>query len=314
MKIIFFGTPHIAAKILESLMMHHEVVAVVTKPDKKQGRDLQLRPSAVKLWVEANCPHIPVLQPLKISTEEYREKLTQFNADIFVVVAYGEIIKQFILDLPPLGCINIHASLLPKYRGAAPMHRAIINGEKETGVSIMEMVLALDAGPILHVEKTPITDEMTVGELEKKLEVLGAEGLLKTLEQIHQKKIHKSYQDDSLATYAAKITPEECEIKWTRSALSIHNLIRGVTPAPGAWCWIFLKNQTEPKRLKIKKSILLQKTSSASPGSIICYDKTSWEVAAGEGVLRILEVQLEGKKSVTAEEFMKGYQGVNFAL
>ncbi len=310
MRIVYFGTPTIAAHILECLLKHNiNIVAVVTKPDKKQGRSQQLQPSAVKSFVQNNFPRIPILEPLKVSTEEYRDKLAAFNADLFVVVAYGEIIKQFILDLPRLKCINVHASLLPKYRGAAPMHRAIINGEAETGVTIMEMVLALDAGAMLHIEKTPIFENMTVGELEIVLEKLGCQGLLKVLEDFQSNRIVALPQDESLVTYASKLTTEECEVDWNRPSQAVHNLVGGVTPFPGARCSVRMSpiGEDDKKRLKIKKALIVKDYFNETPGTILKYDHDTWVIATQEGAIQLLEVQLEGKKACSASEFIRGY-------
>lgn len=315
MKIIYFGTPAIASHILEDLLKHQiNIVAVVTKPDKKQGRSQKMAPSAVKQFVLEQYSHIPVLDPSKISTEEYKEKLMAFNADLFVVVAYGEIIKQNILDVPKMGCINVHASLLPKYRGAAPMHRAIINGEKETGVTIMEMVLALDAGAILHVEKIAIPEDMNVGELELELGKIGSIALFKTLKHFSEKRSKKKPQDEALVTYASKITSEECEIHWNHTSKSIHNLIRGVTPFPGAWCKLFFDKDSgiEQKRLKIKKAEIAKNHYRASPGTVLKYEKNEWIIATQDGSINLLEVQLEGKKTMTAAEFIRGYSQPRF--
>lgn len=310
MKVVYFGTPSIAAHILDFLLQHQiDVVAVVTKADKRQGRAQHVHPSAVKEMLVQRYPHIPIIQPLKISTEEYQKLLASFEADVFVVVAYGEILKSFILQIPPLGCINVHASLLPKYRGAAPMHRAIINGEKETGVCIMEMVLALDAGAILQMVKTAIPEDMNVGELEQVLERIGQEALLETLKDLKNKRDRKVVQDESLVTYAAKITPEECEIHWDLPTITIHNLIRGVTPFPGAWCKIKINRNSgaEEKRLKIKRTRIVELTKQEVPGTVIKYEQDQWLVATQDGCLQLLEVQLEGKKAASAAEFIRGY-------
>ncbi|MBM3192262.1 MAG: methionyl-tRNA formyltransferase, partial [Chlamydiae bacterium] len=208
----------------------------------------------------------------------------------------------------------VHASLLPKYRGAAPMHRAIINGEVETGVTIMEMVLALDAGNILHVEKVPISENMTVGELEKGLERLGCKALLKVFDDFIAHKVQSVVQEESLVTYAPKVTVEECEVKWGRPARELHNLIRGVTPFPGAWCYIKMApyGQQDVKRLKIKKTRIHNNSFKVQPGEIVKYDAQGWVVAAQEGALELLEVQLEGKKACSASEFIRGYARPRF--
>ena len=308
MKIVFFGTPTIAANILDYLLVHGaNIVAVVTKPDKPQGRNLKTTRSAVKELVLTKYPHIPILEPIKVSTLEYQKKLEEYHPDLFIVVAYGEIIKQNILDVPKCGAINVHASLLPKYRGAAPIHRAIIEGEKETGVSIMEMVLALDAGAVIHVKKTSIHPEMNVGELEKALEQIGAEALKETLEDFENKFSHRQAQEDGKATYASKILTEDCRVSWAKNAQNIHDLIRGVTPYPGAWCFIKLPGDSEPKRLKIKKSKLIPLVQSLEPGFIVSFGKEGWVVASQDHAIELVEVQLEGKKSCLGSEFARGY-------
>jgi len=310
MKVVYFGTPAIAANILDVLLQNGvQVVAVVTKPDKPQGRQQRLQPSAVKQKIIEKYPHIPLLQPVKISTPEYCSVLQSYHADVFVVVAYGEILKESILAIPPQGCINVHASLLPKYRGAAPMHRAIMHGEKETGVTIMEMVAAMDAGDMLLQVKTPISQDMNVGELEKILEKIGGEALLETLRDLTAKWASKKAQDHRLVSFAPKITSEECEIVWDQPVTVIHDLVRGVTPFPGAWCYVTFNNSfdSDKKKLKIKKTATTPMSAQDSPGTIIKYEGDSWLVATASGVLQILEVQLEGKKAVSASEFIRGY-------
>lgn len=313
MKIVFFGTPTIAANILDELIQGGlDIVAVVTKADKPQGRSQKIQPSAVKELVTTKYPTIDLLQPDKVSTKEYEEILKKYSADLFIVVAYGEIIKQNILDIPKKGCINVHASLLPKYRGAAPIHRVIINGEVETGISIMEMVLALDAGPVLLDKKIDITPDMTTGELEKKLEGLAVKALFETLGDYENKFMQRKSQNHDLATYAPKITPQECQINWNRPSIELHNLIRGVNPFPGAWCDISFNDGNPPKRLKIKKSKVLDVESSKDPGSILEYSHNSWIVKTQDSALEICEVQLEGKKSSSSSEFISGYPKPKF--
>lgn len=308
MKIVFLGTPVFAANVLDYILQHGaNVVAVVTKPDKPQGRNLKKTASAVKELVLEKYPHIPILEPLKVSTEEYQKKIESFHPDLLVVVAYGEIIKQNILDIPRFGSINVHASLLPKYRGAAPIHRAIIEGEEETGVSIMEVVLALDAGAVLHVKKTSIPHDVNVGELEKTLEKIGAEALKETLDDFHAKYANRQEQDQNKATYAAKILTDDCRVDWTNTSYNIHNLIRGVTPYPGAWCNITLQGDLQPKRLKIKRARIVNVQKHVPPGEVVSFGKEGWIVTTQDGALELLEVQLEGKKSCSGIEFSRGY-------
>ena len=302
MKIIFFGTSSFAARVLEYLLNHNiDVLAVVTRPDRPKGRNLKLQPSSVKELLLTRQSTLPLFQPEKASTAEFASQLKSFRPELFVVVAYGEIIKTLLLDLPTKGCINVHASLLPKYRGAAPMQRCLMNGEKETGITIMDMVLEMDAGDILEQDKLTIPEEMTLGELEEKLWHLACPLLLKTLQKIEKGTLKKIPQDPSQVTFAPKITPQEEEIDWMKSAVDLHNLMRALS----AWCQIKIGSET--KRLKIKKAHLIKEKNGA-PGSILSYGKEGWIVACGEGALSLFEVQLEGKKAMGVQEFIRGIQ------
>lgn len=302
MRLIFFGTSSFAARILEFLLKEKaEVAAVVTRPDRQRGRSLHFLPPPVK---EALCKihsTIPIHQPEKASTAEFAETLRSYHADLFVVVAYGEILKQMVLDIPKKGCINIHASLLPKYRGASPIQRCLMDGAKESGITIMEMVLKMDAGDMLEVAKVTIPPEMTFGELEEKLCGLACHTLAKILKDIERGSIKKVAQDHALATFAPKLTPQEEEIHWQRPASELHNLIRALSPYPGAWCKVKIGN--EEKRLKIKLTQVVDR--SGEPGSILSSGK-DLVVACGEQALKLIEVQLEGKKNLPAEEFLRG--------
>ncbi len=242
LKVVFFGTPAFAATVLKQLISHHiQIVGVVTKPDKPKGRSLQMQPSAVKIL--ALSEGLPVLQPAKASHPDFVEILKQYQPDLLVVVAYSEILKENLLRLPKRGCINVHASLLPKYRGAAPIQRCIMEGEKESGVTIMAMAPELDAGDILAVAKTPIPDDMTAGELSVILSQLGAEALLTVLDQYEKGEASPIPQEAALATYARKLKAEDGEVDFRLPAKVVHDRIRGVTPKPGAWCWILLRGK-----------------------------------------------------------------------
>jgi methionyl-tRNA formyltransferase len=301
MKIVYFGTPQFAAHVLQYLLDRGiSVAAVITKPDKPKGRSGSPQPTPVKLIAIEH--HIPVYQPPLVSVPEFAETLQAFYADLFVVVAYGEIMKQHLLDMPKLGCINLHASLLPKYRGAAPIQHAIINGETETGVTIMHMVKKMDAGDMIQTVKVPIGPDTTYGELEENLCEAGCKALLETIHALEKGTAQRTPQDHEQATLAPKIELENCEIHWEWPAEKIHNLIRGVFPFPGAWCRVQLKGQL--LRLKISKSQIAK--GSGPPGQILSYGKEGFIIACGEDALRLLEVQLEGKKSVKAEEFIRG--------
>ena len=289
MRIVFFGTSSFAAKVLKYLLANDAgVVAVVTRPDKPQGRSSKLTAPPVK-DVAGN---LPVYQPIKASTDDFASQLKDIRPDLFVVVAYGEIIKKNILDIPSKGCINVHASLLPKYRGAAPMQRCLMQGEKETGVTIMEMDVGLDSGPILEVATIDVPLEMTFGELEMKMFDQSCPALLRVIHALEIGSIEKKPQDHSLATYAAKITPVDEEIHWDKTAEEIHNQIRALSPKPGAFCTITING--EKKRLKILRTYPTEEGFSV-PG------KT--------GFLQLLDVQLEGKNPMKAEDFLRGLQG-----
>jgi methionyl-tRNA formyltransferase len=303
MKIVFFGTSSFAARVLARLIENnYKVSAVVTRPDRLKGRHLHPSPPPVKETLQQIRPDIPVFQPEKASALEFASTLKQFQADLFVVVAYGEIIKQNLLEMPKLGCINIHASLLPKFRGAAPIQRCLMNGEKETGITIIEMSPQMDAGDILAIESIPIPAEMTFGELEPKLCDLSVKLLFEVIRQYEEKKVVKRPQDHSLVTFAPKMTPEEELIDWNKPAEVLHNQIRALSPHPSAWCPIQIG--PDKKRLKIKRAQIIQ--GSGTPGSILVFGKEGWAVACGTGALRLIEVQLEGKKAMSAEECIRG--------
>jgi methionyl-tRNA formyltransferase len=305
--IVFFGTSSFAAKILSSLIeKKFPIIAVVTRPDRLKGRNLHVSSPPVKEIVSQLKPDIPVFQPEKASAPEFAAVLKAFDADLFVVVAYGEIIKKNLLDMPKLGCMNIHASLLPKFRGAAPIHRCLMVGEKETGVTIIAMSSQMDAGDILAKEAIPIAEGMTFGELEAKLCGLSVPLLLRVIDQFREGKVVHTPQDHSLATFAPKLSAEEEKIDWQESAVSIDCLIRALYPLPGAWCQI--KMGSDMKRLKIKKAKVMRECSG-KPGELLRFGKEGWIIACGGGALRLIEVQLEGKKTMSAEECVRGLQG-----
>ena len=312
MKVIFFGTPPFAAHVLEYLLSHSiHVAAVVTKPDRPKGRSRVPLPTPVKLIAQQQIPPIPVYQPELVSDPEFADVLIPYQADLFVVVAYGEIIKQHLLDMPKLGCINLHASLLPKYRGAAPIQRCILEGETETGVTIMHMVKKMDAGDIIKTVKIPIHPDSTYGELEQDLCDAGEKALLEVIHDFGRNRIEREPQNHSLATFAPKIELEDCKIFWGRPAKEIHNLVRGVNPHPGAWCYV--KIRQKPLRLKIHRTEYLIGYKGV-PGEILSYGSEGLIIACGEEAVRLVEVQLEGKKSLSAEELMKGIPKAEFAI
>jgi methionyl-tRNA formyltransferase len=302
---VFFGTSAFSAEVLAFLLKQPicELVAVVTRQDKPRGRKLEVQPSPVKKAALVLAPNCPLLQPVKASTEEFARELQNLNPELFVVVAYGEIIKQNLLDLPGFGCINIHASLLPKYRGAAPIHRAIMNGEKETGVTIIEMVQALDAGPMLNKEVVNIGEDDTFGQLEKKLIDAACRAVLKTIEELASGRTVKQDQQEDLAVYASKLSVEEEKIDWQKNAREIHNLIRSFSPQPGAWCKIVLDGNE--KRMKILRSEVIENLNGV-PGEILEKSKNILIIACGKGSIKFLEVQLEGKRTMQVRDFLQG--------
>lgn len=303
-RIVFFGTPEFAARTLEYLLeQNYPVIAVVSKPDKPIGRSLAPQPTPVKKVAEKYG--LPLFQPEKVSADGPADVLQSLGADIFVVVAYGEIIKQRLLDMPPLGCINVHASLLPKYRGAAPIQRSIMDGEKVTGVTIMHMVKQMDAGDIIDTVEVPIGEETTYGELADLLCVAACPLLAKTIMKIAEGTAARTPQNHAEATMAPKIELEDCEVQWSRPAQAIHDLVRGSNPEPGAWCSVFVKG--ENKRLKVYKTQAVS-TLGGTPGEILEWGPKKVVIACGEGAIELLQVQLEGKKSMSAAEMARGIQ------
>ena len=315
MRIIFFGTPEFAATILQELVKANaNIVAVVSKPDKPQGRSLKIQSSSVKEMAQKLLPEIPIFQPLKCSTPENIEILKALNPDLFVVVAYGEIISQALLDVPSWGCINVHASLLPAYRGAAPIQHSLMNGDSKTGISIIRMVRQLDAGDILHAETITIPAEADFGWLEKELRLVGARAALKAISDIEHDAVTLTPQDSEKVTFANKITQKECCIDWNRPAVEIHNRVRAVSPTPGAWCEILLRGQK--KRLKVLKAQVFPTPlpDTMFSGMFLQEHPGDFMVSCGSGVLRLLLVQLEGKPPMPAQEFLKGYPSDSFSF
>ncbi len=300
MKFIYFGTPDFAARILGDLIDHGFLPqAVVTNPDRPKGRTGVLQPTSVKQLLLDKKIDIPIYQPEKASSEEFRQTLEQYQADLFVIVAYGEIIKQHVLDMPKYGCINVHASLLPKYRGAAPIQRAIMEGEKETGVSIMYLVKKMDAGDVILQKSLPIDETDTAGEVELKLADLGSKALLELLPKFEKGEVKAVAQEESKVTFAPKLHHEDGEIFWNVPVKTAFDRIRGVTPRPGAWCWVWVRG--EKKRLKILKACKVEHGSGLF-------------MRALDGAIELLEVQLEGKKAIQASEFIRGFQLENISF
>lgn len=296
MNIVFMGTPDFAVPSLEALAQSekYNVKAVYTQPDKPVGRKRILTPPDVKVCAEKY--NIDVFQPTTFKDEAVVEELKAFAPDVIVVIAYGKILPKTVLDIPKYGCVNIHGSLLPKLRGAAPIQRAVIDGEEETGVTSMLMDVGLDTGDMLIKESVKILPDETAGELFDRLSKLGTKVLFETLEKIENGTVTREKQDDSLSTYAAMLSKEESVIDWNLSAKSVHNKVRGMNPWPVA-VTVF-----KGKKLKIFKTKVCEK--NGTPGKVISVSPPI--VACGEGSVELLEVQLEGKKLMSAADFFRG--------
>ena len=301
MKVIFMGTPDFSVNTLEEIIKAgHEVVLVVSQPDKAVGRSKALKYTPVK---ECALAHgIEVYQPEKIRREECVEYLRQFNADIFIVEAFGQIIPKEILDMPRYGCVNVHASLLPKYRGAAPIQWAVLNGEKVSGVTIMRMDEGIDTGDMIMKEEVVLAEDETCGSLFDRLAEVGAKLCVKAMKAIEDGTAVYTPQDHSQATQTGKIQKEMGSIDWSKDAEEIERLIRGLNPWPSAY------TRLDDKNLKIWRAKVVSHEVKAAPGCILKVTKNDMEVQTGNGVLALLEVQLEGKKRMTIDAFLRGYE------
>ncbi len=298
MRIIFMGTPDFAVPALRALRdAGHEIVAVYSQPPRAAGRGLALRQSPVQFAAEQ--AGLPVFTPERLKTAEEQERFLAFNADAAVVAAYGLILPKPVLDATRLGVFNIHASLLPRWRGAAPINRAIMAGDTGTGVSIMRLTEGLDAGPVCLAERVAIGPEMTAGELHDALAPLGAELMVKALRELEAGCLDCRLQHDEAATYAPKFDHKETRINWKLRSRQVHDRIRGLSPHPGAWLEIELNGKRE--RVKVLRSVLAQ--SSGLPGTLLDDPLT---VACGEGAVRLTEIQRAGRKPMPADEFLRG--------
>ena len=300
LRLVFFGTPEFAVPTLDALLhSRHSVAGVVTRQDRARGRGQKISVTPVK--ERAVAAGIPVLQPERLNDPEFLAALKDLAADLGIVAAYGKILSETVLAAPRLGLINVHASLLPRYRGAAPVHRAIIEGERETGVTIMRMVKALDAGPILATVRRAIGANETSDEIERALSTLGAPLLVSMVEALSAGPVPEVPQDDGAATYAHRITREDGIIDWTRSAEAVHNLIRSLHPWPHAFT--FHRGQ---------RLILLRSEKGSGvfsvPGTILEASGDRLHVATGDGVIAIAALQAEGRRPMTAREFLAGHR------
>ena len=299
LKVIFAGTPDFAAKHLSALLeSEHEVIAVYTQPDRPAGRGKKLTASPVKVLAEENA--IPVYQPQSLKAPEAQEELALLNADLMVVVAYGLILPKAVLNAPKLGCINVHGSILPKWRGAAPIQRAIWAGDAETGVTIMQMDEGLDTGDMLHIATLPITPEDTSATLYEKLAELGPQALVEVVDNFESYTPTK--QDDSMATYAKKLSKEEALIKWADDAEQIERNIRAFNPWPVAWM------KVEDQNVKVWSATVVTLDKEFKPGTIVSANKEGITIATGRDALCITILQIPGKKALPASDVINARQ------
>ena len=302
MKIIFAGTPHFAANALEALLANkHEIVAVLTQPDRPAGRGMQLVASPVKQ--KAIQHNIPVLQPVSLKNAEAQQLLANLLADVMVVAAYGLILPKIVLDMPRLGCLNIHASLLPRWRGAAPIQRAILAGDAETGITIMQMDEGLDTGLMLLKKKCLLDSHDTSQTLHDKLATLGAEAIIEVLSKLQTGSINGVTQDSNLSTYAAKIVKAEAEMDWKKSAMQLEQAIRAYNPTPIAYSHL---NNTIIKIHKATASDALNE--KAEPGSVFEVNKQFIRVACGQGALLLEVLQKPNGKPLPVAQFIQGFE------
>lgn len=300
MKIVFMGTPDYAVGALEALIRAgHEITAVVTQPDKAKGRSGSLQPSPVKVCAREHG--ISVFQPERIRRPEGVEQLRAYEADVFVVAAFGQILSQEILDMPAYGCLNIHASLLPRYRGASPIQHVIIDGEKKTGITIMQMDAGIDTGDILYQKELPIDRQDTYSTLYEKLTSLGGVAIVEALELLQRGALQPVKQRDEDSCYARIITKDMGRIDFASEAISIERLIHGMDPWPSAYTFL------QGRQLKIWDAAAEDgDVPGAEPGTVTTVGKQDFVVAAGQGLLRVREVQLEGKKRMSTHDFLLG--------
>jgi len=297
LRIIFAGTPDFAARHLEALIASdHQVVGVFTQPDRPAGRGKKLMPGPVKVLAEAHA--LPVFQPASLRQPENQQLVADLQADVMVVVAYGLILPQAVLTLPRLGCINVHGSLLPRWRGAAPIQRALWAGDEQTGVTIMQMDAGLDTGAMLYKLACPITPEDTSATLYNKLADLGPQGLLATLAQLAENRAAPEVQDESLASYAGKLSKEEARIDWSLSAAQLERCIRAFNPWPMSWLMI------DEQPVKVWQATVINTQTQAAPGTILKASKQGIEVATSDGILNLISLQPAGKKAMSAQDLL----------
>ena len=300
MRILFMGTPDFARSILEKLHKDGEnIVAVVTQPDKPQGRKMILTPPPVKQYAMENG--LPVYQPVTLKDGAFAEELSLIDPDLIIVAAYGKILPTYVLDYPKYGCINAHASILPRWRGAAPIQRAIMAGDRLSGVTAMYMAQGLDTGDMILTVRVPITDEDDFGTLHDKLAVAGGEAMTKTIEALRAGTVVREAQNDADATYAAKIENPDCVIDFTKSVTDVYNQVRGLSPVPLALTWM-----PDGKRLKIVAARKEICSVTAAPGTVVAIEGGTLDIACADGILHVTHLQPEGKGRMAAADFLRG--------
>ena len=300
MRVVFMGTPDIAATCLKKIIADgYDVVAVYTQPDRPKGRGMKMVYSPVKEVALAN--DLPVYQPENFREDDTVQQLAELQPDVVAVVAYGRILPQRVLDIPEKGCINIHASLLPKYRGSAPYQWAVLDGCKETGVSAMYLCAQMDAGDVIDVARTPIGENETAGELLDRLAVLGADLLSETLGKLEKGTVSAVKQEESLVSYAPMLDKSICPIDWNKTAQQIHNQVRGLHP------WPVATMELQGTKFKVHATRVLDINHNKTPGTVLALTKTGLQMACGEGAIEILSLQAEGGKRMAAPDYFRGH-------
>ncbi|MDR9468554.1 methionyl-tRNA formyltransferase [Marinospirillum sp.] len=320
MRLVFAGTPDFAASSLKALLQAKnpdwELVAVYTQPDRPAGRGRKLKPSPVKQLAEQQ--QLPVYQPENFKSEEARAELASLKPDLMIVVAYGLLLPQAVLDIPRLGCINVHASLLPRWRGAAPIQRALLAGDEATGVTLMQMDKGLDTGSMLYKTHCPITAEDTSASLHDRLAVQGGEALLQALPLLQNNRLNAEPQDPTQATYASKLSKEEARLDWRLTAEELGRAVRGFNPWPVAW-FVADNQDKQPEVIRVWAAKPLSIDHNAPPGTLLDIEKDGLVVACGEGCLKLTRLQLPGARQLSATDLLNGhperfYAGQVFAL
>lgn len=301
LRIVFMGTPDFSVPtLMEIVGQGHDVVACYSQPPRPAGRGMELKKSPVHEAAESFG--IPVFTPVSLKDPEEQQKFADLDADVAVVVAYGLLLPKAVLEAPREGCLNLHASLLPRWRGAAPINRAIMAGDRETAVQVMRMEEGLDTGAVCMSETLPISETMTAGDLHDRLSALGGDLMVRALAALSRGALTETPQAEEGVTYARKLSKDETRIDWSQEAKQVHDHIRGLSPFPGAWCEMNLSGK--PERVKILRS--QQTEGSAAPGTVLSVEGVGPVIACGSGAVRLVQVQRAGKKPMSGEEFQRG--------